>query len=264
MNKIIFLYSFKRFFEWNHVILGGLIMLASALAIAAMWSSSIGLAAEFSRWALFGPVVPLATSSIIIMPKVANSQQRKDGEYLSLLFTRPVSRTSYVLTKWLSASVFVFTIVMLEALMASAIAWLAATVIPGSIAFRPMIDAYAIIDAILNSMSFSALFVLLAACPARIRLWLWLGLITFLSVTMGTLGVKLLLSGVSLFEASQMMAAAMRFACSLFTVSADSYHIINSAESPLTSILIYTSNVVLYLTLASVILCQREFFYAND
>lgn len=264
MNKTIFLYSFKRFFEWHHVIFGAIVMIFGAVMIGFLWASSIGLAAEMSRFMLFGPIIPFSVASVVIMPKVANAQQRKDGEYLSLLFTRPVSRTSYVITKWLSASLFVFFVLMLEAFLASGVAWLAAALLPGFVPFRPMVDTYSVTDGVCNSLSMSALFVLLAACPYRVRFWLTMAIMTVLIIAMGSFGATILMSGASFIEASHMMATAMRFIGSLFSVSVDSYHILNAADSPLTAICIFVSNVVLYLTLASLILCHREFFYAND
>lgn len=263
MNGTIFSYTFRRFFDWTHVILGCMMMLFIAFFVALGWSTKHGILAEMCRWLLFGPTLPFVISSIIVMPQVANSQQRKDGEYLSLLFTRPLSRTTYILTKWLSAATFTFLAIIAQALLATLFAMVMQPIF--NLTNVPnMIDGYALIDVASNSLTFSALAMLLCACPSRIRTWLALGVLVVLFTLMGSFGLTILTSGANFMEASKSFLAFTKFVSSFFLVSVDSYHLINTAGSPLTNIIIHISNVVLYLALAAFILCQREFFYAND
>lgn len=264
MNKTVFVYSLKRYFDWQQAIIGGFAIICFGIIIGVMWGSSVGFMGEMSRWLLFGPTIPLVVASIAIMPKVANSQQRKDGEYLSLLFSRPVSRTSYIVSKWLSASVFVLAVIMILALISTVSACVAQLLFAGHLFVRPLIDGYGLADAALNSLSFSALFVMFAACPGRIRLFISSAVIGILFAMMFSVGLNIIASGISVVETSKVMGTLMSIFGSLFRVSVDSYHIIYAAESPLSAILIYISNVVLYLTVASLALCHREFFYAND
>lgn len=265
MNKAVFIFSFKKYLEWRQMLLAALALLGAAFVVGLLWGSSVGILAESARWMLFGPFVPFAVASLLVSPNVANAQQRKDGEYLSLLFTRPISRTSYVITKWLSATLFTFVIVIVLALLAGGIAWVAHRLLPADYApFRQIVDTYALIDALGNSISFSALSVLLCSIPPRVRFYVGLVAMLMLPLFMASLGFTFLASGIQFFETHKLIDAVLQYVVGFSSITVDSYHFMNSAESPVARILTYVSNVVLYLALASWIMCRREFFYAND
>lgn len=263
MNKTIFLFTFRRFLDWYQLVFCALGLLSGGALVGAMWGSGLGLAGEFGRWLLFGPMVPLLIAASITMPQIANAQQRKDGEYLSLLFTRPISRASYVITKWIASSVFTFCIIMILAGIATGTAWLA-SLLGAPLPARPLIDHYGVFDALFNSISFSAVVTMVSAMPYRLRMYCGMFIGFFTLVGMTSLGLGALFSGGSLADASKALNVGVRFLGSFMAVSIDSYHVLNSADSPLTTFLIYVSNIILYLTIASAIMCQREFFYAND
>lgn len=213
---------------------------------------------EFVRLMLFGPATPILVSYAIISPQVANSQRRKDGEYLSLIFSRPVSRCSYVMTKWLSGSVLTFAIMSLATSIAFGFAAL--------LGRHPadVLDGYAVVDALLNCFSYTALIVFVSSLP---HLWGVYAMVfvfygTFiLSVTIGSLQF---LNSFAFNEGSQVLIALGRSIISTMTVGMDTYHVINTSPFPVADFAIYASNIVLYLTLAVFVMSKREFFYAND
>jgi len=72
------------------------------------------------------------------------------------------------------------------------------------------------------------------------------------------------LDSLSLEHVSKTLTALGQVFFSIFIVGMDSYHVVNSSNLPIASALIYFSNIALYLTLSTLVMSWREFFYAND
>lgn len=259
VNWPIFTITIRRYLSWTALI--GL-----SLGIVC-WGSFVGIllivesheSREMARAMLFGPAIPMFLAYSVVCPQVANYQRAKDGEYLSLLFTRPITRASYIITKWAAGSVFVVTVNLLMALVA---------LVPPIVAGRyseNILDGFSITDAAFNSMGYTALVVFFASFPFRIGIYLFFLAWYFVAIISLTTGVVSFVgSAVWGGDAFRVFSVIAQFLYGFFVIGVDSYHLLNSAQSPLLSIVTYASNVVLYLTLAVWVMSLREFFYAND
>jgi hypothetical protein len=262
MNKAIFIFTMKRYLHWVTLVVGSVFILIVALATGILQSIDTPLTREIARTFLVGPMLPLLVSYSVISPQVANSQRRKDGEYLSLIFTRPISRWSYVITKWLTGSVFVLAVMAIQTALAYAVTWVASALFQTHP--RSVLDSYAVTDAILNAFGFTALVVFISSMPQRIAVFVMLTYLYIVFLLTFSVGTASYLDSLSVEQVSKSVLAMGQLLFSIFVVGFDSYHVVNAASLPLASALIYFSNVVLYLTLATLVMSYREFFYAND
>jgi len=262
MNKAIFLFTMKRYCHWVTLLVCGFVLLLVSVPCGIMQTIDMPLTREIARTILVGPLLPVFVSYSVISPQVANSQRRKDGEYLSLIFSRPVARWSYVVTKWLTGSVFVLLFMTAQITLAYAVSCVTA----GFLSLRPgsILDGYAVTDAILNTFGFTALVVFIGSMPQRIAvtvLILYSYSIFLFTFSVGTISF---LDSLSIEQVSKSVTATAQVLFSIFTVGFDSYHVVNSSSLPISNAFTYLSNIVLYLTLATLVMSYREFFYAND
>jgi len=116
----------------------------------------------------------------------------------------------------------------------------------------------------LNAFAYSALVVLIASFPSR---WgaLVLVLVMYSSLILSaTVGSLSFFGSVTANDGFRPIIGVGKTLLSTLSVGIDTYHVVNSSSLPLTEISIYSSNVVLYLTIAVFVMSLREFFYAND
>jgi hypothetical protein len=258
MNRAIFIYTIKRYLHWSTLVTGGFLLGSWSLMIAALIVSDFNFTREAARSMLFGPLVPVFIGYGVIMPQVANSQLRKDGEYLSLIFSRPVPRWSYVITKWLSGAFFILAVIAFVGLFAFGLASLFGH------HQNSVIDCYAVIDVVANALGIAALVVLISTIPSPWGYVIFAGVsVCCMVLSVGT-GTLTYLSSFSLAEMSKAVAISSQLLFSMFAASIDSYHICNSSKFPVVDVIVYVSNILLYLTLSVLIMVNREFFYAND
>jgi hypothetical protein len=252
----------KRYLHWVTLAVGCFFLLFFSATIGTMQSIDTPLTNELARTLLVGPLLPILVSYTVISPQVANSQRRKDGEYLSLIFSRPISRWSYVITKWLTGSAFVLAVMAIQIALAYAFSCLVSSIFATHP--RNVLDGYAITDAILNALGFTALVTFISSMPQRIAVVVmisYLYMVFLLTVSVGTASY---LDSLSIEQVSKSVMAISQLLFSIFVVGCDSYHVVNATSLPIASVLIYISNIVLYLTLATMVMSYREFFYAND
>jgi hypothetical protein len=262
MSTTIFLSTFRRFLHWSFLLFGGMFVFSLGSFAGLFWTADYEMSREMTRNILFGPVLPLFLAFYGVMPQVANSSGLKDGEYLSLIFTRPLSRSCYILSKWLSGSFFVLTVLILMGTIAICMSTIIGSA--AGITVPNIFDAYTLTDAVLNSLSATATAVLIASFPRYIGL-IFLMVLIYLNLGLAAVfGCTSFAVSPFLPGASKLFSALAAFLMSFFSMRVDSYHIINSASSPIAALIIYVSNVVIYLTCATAVLCRREFFYAND
>lgn len=252
------MFTIKRYLHWRTVVSVSSLLFIWSVSAGTFLATDFVVTREWARSMLFGPFVPMVVALSIISPHFANSQQRKDGEYLSLIFSRPVPRWSYVITKWLSGVIFTLAIVFIQCIIAFTFA--------SFFGRQPqdIVDGYSIADTILNAFSYTALLVLISSLPSPwgywIFSWFW---VCCVFITMGV-GTMSFITSLSVDELSRSITTASQLLFSFFTAGFDSYHVVQSSKLPLVDIVIYISNLVLYLTLSVFIMNRREFFYAND
>lgn len=258
MNKAVFLFTMKRFTHWEAMLwLCGTVLSTVAILLSALMLDS-RVVDELVRSFLFGPLLPFLVAATMICPQVANSKRRKDGEYLSLLFTRPISRFSYVITKWLSGSLMVLCVLSVSIMLLLCTAALLGHYPKG------FVDWYAVADLVLNCFAYAAVCVLFSTLPP-IATYLLVGPLIYLQVLLAvSLGSLSFMNAISVDGCSLVLMGLVRSALSIMNVRIDTYHVLSSSAFPPAEFAAYFSNVVLYLTLAVFIMSQREFFYAND
>lgn len=209
-------------------------------------------------WNYFSnPALYLMLSYLFISDGLLTGRLAGEPETLNLLFTRPITRTAYVLTKFICGFLGSMTIMFVSALFTLA----AATAL--GISENPM-DSYFVISIVLNSLVFSAFYVFLHSLPALLGLVLYL----FLSgcQTVGDiLSFGYSSSAPTFFKYVKQAILFMNYwfgdmypNCVDFSLIATSYYACTEL------IVVYLSNLALFLFLAIFVLTIREFSYGSD
>lgn len=255
MNKAVFLQTFLKALQPSALI--------SMVVFAIIMPLIFGLAAEGPDAAtaisplISGPFLPMVIAYSFVRESVANTRSMNDGEYLSLLFTRPITRMSYIVTKWLAGSVMVCAIVMVQLSLYSAVRLLMGST---ETAFS---NPYAVVNAVLNSFSYTALIVFIASFPMKLGVWLFIVLIYSSMLGTGiTNYVFRSAEGSSLFI--QIILNFFQFVQQFTAPGIDTYDTFNAQVFSIWPFVCYASNITLYLFCATAILNKREFFYASE
>jgi hypothetical protein len=205
---------------------------------------------------LFGPAITMVIAYLFVSNITGNAKSLHDGEYMALLFSRPLRRSSYIFSKWLAGSLLVFTIVCLQMLLLDFSL--------RTMGYSIQCTLVDVVNVLLNALGTTALIVLLHAFPPRIGITLFLALVYFSFMTP-------LLTDTCVGQSSSAAIATqatVNFCCAVlrgffsFTFDIDPY--LNSIKIYWLPALSYISNIVLYLWLAIVVMNKREFFYANE
>jgi hypothetical protein len=265
INKAILLYTFRRYLHWYTMLCTIGALLFTSFTIGSILSAPSHVMADFGRTFLFGPFVPIVVGYTMVVPQVANAQLRKDGEYLSLIFTRPISRCSYVMTKWVSGVIAIILVTAVLTAMSLAFCQLFHLLVFRYDAAPHIVDQFAIIDAVCNALGYSALMILVSTFPHP---WGKIALVVALYASLLASTAISVLSYAAEFMAmndlAKPLAVLAQILTSIFGITFDSYHIVNSSTFPLSNVIIFVSNIALYLTLSVLVMSMREFFYAND
>ncbi len=194
---------------------------------------------------------------VFVSDGLVNRKAIGDVAPLSLVFTRPISRASYVFSKWMAG--------LLGAML---------ILIPSAIVFQitarcmgvseTFVDGYSILEMVLNSVSYSALMVLLHSLPGAFGPLTYLTLIGITNI--GNMVASYNNKDIPWFWMQVCDAAILiSFWFGDFTYPAiDVFTILTSVAFDWNQVVIYASNIVIYLGLATVILSRREFFYATE
>ncbi len=185
-----------------------------------------------------------------------NQHSLKDGEYFSLLFTRPITRVSYVFTKALVTSlgclIMVFallTIIFLGQLL-------------GGAPHPKFPDGWQCLSLVANSWSFSCLIMMLRVMPPKIGEWALLLCLMGAAGTAFSFGVKVDTPSQQALLQSWEVASAIYH--QLFFPAFDAQVVFERAPFSVVPIIAYVSNCLLYLLGATLIINRREFSYAQD
>src|ERR1017187_816250 len=68
----------------------------------------------FETFFLNSPMLPGIIAYFLVRDQIANSKSLNDGEYMTLLFTRPLTRANYVMTKWTASGTLVSLLVYVQ------------------------------------------------------------------------------------------------------------------------------------------------------
>ncbi len=161
MNQAVFLFTLLVKFSSLSSIFG-LLFLAVLVPVIMSAAALDGKTAELISETVSGPTLAMAISYTFIQDNVANTRELNDGEYLSLLFSRPLARSQYIVSKWLAGSFGVFVIMLLNISTFNL-----AQTLQSRTTFVSM-DAWSIANLALNALSYSALMVVIRSFPMRL------------------------------------------------------------------------------------------------
>ncbi|MBX9725282.1 MAG: hypothetical protein K2X81_28015, partial [Candidatus Obscuribacterales bacterium] len=256
MNKAVFIFTLLVKFS-NLSSIFGLLFLAFGVPLILSAVAVDGKTAGLLTGLVSGPTLAMAISYTFIQDNIANTRQLNDGEYLSLLFSRPLARSEYIVSKWLAGSVGVFTIMLIN------ICTFNAAQLLQSRTTLVDFDVWSIANLALNALSYSALMVLIRSFPMR------LGITVFVILVYASLIGPALNFSMSSYEATlpiafyffQFIVTVSNFLHQFVYPGIDIYEIFNSTCFSILPLVTYASNVLLYLFLATVLLNRREFSY---
>lgn len=259
MSKAVFLFTLLVKFSSISSVLG-LVFLAVVVPVLISSVSLDGRTADTLIGLVTGPTLAMSISYMFIQDNIANTRQLNDGEYLSLLFSRPLARSEYIVSKWLAASVGVFVIMILNMFTFNA-----AQMAQGRSSLVS-IDGWTLANILLNALSYSALMVLIRSFPMR------LGMTVFIILVYASLVGPALNFSMSSYQATlpaayiffQVISFISSFLQQFVYPSIDLYEVTNSTVSSILPVLTYVSNILLYLFFASYLLNLREFSYGED
>lgn len=259
MSTAVYLYTLAAKFSSISSILG-IIFLAVGMPVLFSTMSLEGRTVDAMVSMLKGPALAMGISYMFIQDNIANTRQLNDGEYLALLFSRPLTRFQYVVSKWLAGATGVFVIMLLN-LVCFNLAQLVQ-----SHSALVAIDAWSVGDLLLNSLSYSALMVLIRSFPLR------LGVAVFvILVYISFIGSALNFSTNSFAGELPVMhytflalSSTASFLRAFVFPSLQLYDVVNTTRFSWLPILNFASNLTLYLVFAGMILNRREFSYGED
>lgn len=259
MSKAVFLFTLLVKFSSISSVLG-LLFLAVIAPIILSSVALDGRTADMLIGLVTGPTLAMSISYMFIQDNIANTRQLNDGEYLSLLFSRPLARSEYIVSKWLAASVGVLLIMLLNMFTFNAAQMVQAR------SSLIAIDGWTVANVALNALSYSALMVVIRSFPMR------LGMTVFIILVYASLVGPALNFSMSSYEATLPVAVMFFQAIAFVSMilqqfvypSIDLYEIINSTVPSLLPVLTYVSNILVYLLCATWLLNRREFSYGED
>ena len=266
ISKAVFLNSLLvRFSSLGSILQLGSLAVGAPALFASMIISTVGTDPEIAERGvelmapLFGgPLLPMVISYMFIQDNVGNARSLNNGEYMALLLTRPLSRFSYIFTKWLAGAFGVIVVVSMQAFVFETALRIGG--VPAAI-----LDPYAALSLVLNSFSYAALVVCIYSFPQKI------GLAVFLTLVYASLLGSNISSSFASDESTgwpAMLATVIgwifQFVHNCLLPSIDVYALFMSLNFTWTPLLTFLSNITIYLLVATFVINRREFFYATE
>jgi hypothetical protein len=202
--------------------------------------------------------IPLVMAFVLQKDTFADTRNLSDGEYLSLIFTRPLTRAEYVVSKWLAAAFCVAFALILQMLVFHA------SQVMGGRRDDYLFNGYHVLDIIFQSLSAAAVVSVINAIPRRLGVWIFMilsysALIVqtplFEPVRTGSTEVTAVQSGFEIYAA---------LVNALLSNRINSFDLLLSDHPDWGALVGFVSNIALYLLFAVYVLNKREFFYASQ
>lgn len=191
-----------------------------------------------------------------------STQGGRGGEYLPLIFTRPLARWEYVLSKWLAITAIGGTLVALQNIVLAGIGY----------AFGEQISFCALVSAIAERFLDGAiigaamLLTMLNKQPyfqivAIVSFYVWMTGQTIPPVSIaGSAGGSNELSMV----ATKALLSSSQMVSELILPTVNVYDLINAHQLQLLPIACYLSTLAVYLLCSVLVINRREFFYGTN
>ncbi len=268
MSKAVFLVTLYRFTNlWTLIclflfIVGIPILLVTGVAKLLAFTANdwiVEVILSLITASFTAPFFPLLVACMFVRNSIGNAKSLNDGEYLALLFSRPLARSSYVFAKWLAGSFAVFAIIICQLLCLS----LGLHFI--KLTSQLSIEYTDIANILFNSLGATALVIMVQSFPPRV------GRVLYLTILYGTVLIPLLFSSPAPDNAvnkDYQFQTAVSTVCTIFRSflypAIDMHSYLDSVKFDWLPLLTFVSNITLYLFVAVLVITRREFFYANE
>ncbi len=260
INKAVFLYTFLRLAQPTTVIKLVLFVLAIPTALVYPLHQAPDVSVDLEPLISFfaSPVMTLVVSFMFVSSSIGNTKSLDDGEYLALLFSRPLHRSTYIFSKWLAGSILVCAVIGLQLIYFIILINMIGRGAQFSMGFTDTINLA------LNAFGTTALVVMIHAFPAKIGVILFAALF-YLSFA-APLMVQLIPNTALFFGVD--FRNTVKTACNVLRafmyspIDMDVY--LSSIKMVWLPAVSFVSNTALYLCIAVVIMNKREFFYTNE
>lgn len=191
-----------------------------------------------------------------------STQGGRGGEYLPLIFTRPMMRAEYVITKWLAITAIGGVLAVIQNII----------IITAGSFFGDTLSTSAIVSMLIERMldaaiiSAGMLLMMLYKNPifqiaAIVAFYVWLTGQTLPPVSIAGSGAGT--EEMSL-QATKVLLATSQIVSELILPTVNVYDLLNSHSYWLAPVMTYASTLVLYLVLSIVAINKREFFYGTQ
>ncbi len=260
MNKAVFLYTYLRLAQPATIVKLILFVLAipTALVCPLQQAPDVTINLEPVITFFVSPVMTMIVAFMFVSSSIGNTKSLDDGEYLALLFSRPLFRSTYIFSKWLAGSILVCMVIALQILYFIILL----NMIGRGGQFSMGLTEVA--NLILNAFGVTALVVMIHAFPAKI------GLVLFAALLYLSFAAPLMLDFIPANALSGFVELrnAIKAGCNVMRgfmyspIDVDVY--LNSIKVMWLPAISFVSNTVLYLWIAIVVMNNREFFYTNE
>lgn len=191
------------------------------------------------------------------------TQSGRGGEYLPLIFTRPLSRCEYVFSKWMTVTLIGGGFAALQNLIIAAI----------GLHFGETITAQALISMVLERFMDAALIsaamilTMLNRNPAFqiiavLSFYIWLAGQTIPPVSVAGAGGKAL-EDLSI-ETTKFMLSMSQYIADFILPTVNVYDLLSNPSTAAGALIAYLSALAVYLFFAVEVTNKREFFYGNN
>ncbi len=259
MNKAIIMHSFLRLARPGTLMTLVMFVLVYPTALIAFISRLPSVSFDFEAFAnlVFGPMMINVAAFTFVSSSIGNTKSLDDGEYLALLFSRPIFRWVYVVSKWLAGFALVVLVIGSQTIVFKTLLQLIGRGDQLSVGF---ID---VANIILNSLQITALVAMIFAFPSRIGAMLFAGLL-YLSFAAPMMFNAIPDSALWFHGDLHNIVNSISGCLRSFTyapIDLDPYF--NSIQILWLPIITFASNLAIYIWIAVVVLNNREFFYTN-
>lgn len=193
----------------------------------------------------------------------SSTQSGRGGEYLPLIFSRPVSKCEYVLSKWLVITMIGGSIGAIQNLVISCLGISYGEIISGQAVLCMVLERF--FDAAL--ISAAMILAMLYKHPAFqivaiVSFYIWLAGQTIPPVTVASTigGGDMALS----IAATKFMINMSQQVANLVLPTLNLYDLVNASSFQFTQILSYFTALTVYLFLSIAATTKREFFYGTN
>ncbi len=189
----------------------------------------------------------------------STTQSGRGGEYLPLIFSRPVSRREYVISKWLVIALIGGALTALQNLVIAGIGFAFGETITLSALACMLVERFldaALISAamILTMLNPSPLF----QVTAMLGFYVWLTGQTVPPVSVA--GATCSANEIST-NATKLLISGSQFISELILPTVNVYDLFNKEELPFAPLVAYASAICMYLSLSIIVTNKREFYY---